>query len=107
MQGVEGAYPGDCLDFTTEPARKRAFNALNSLSVQVNECQRLSEDVSENLRLCGDPVISPSQMEPNSIISDDWSVSLPYGFPLPYDSYHRGDFSTPRLLIFLEFSETT
>ena len=74
MQGVGGAYPGSCLNFTTEPARKRASNALNPLPVQVNECQRLSEGVSENLRLCGDAVMSPSQMEPDPIISDDWSA---------------------------------
>ena len=46
--------------------------------VQVNECQRLSEDVSENLRLCGDAVMSPSQMEPDPIISDDWSAEDAY-----------------------------
>ena len=42
--------------------------------VQVNECQRLSEGGSENLRLRGDAVMSPSQMEPDPIITDDWSV---------------------------------
>ena len=41
---------------------------------QVNECQRLSGGVSENLRLCGDAVMSPSQMEPDPSMTDDWSV---------------------------------
>ena len=51
------------------------FSLKNSFFlVQVNECQRLSEGVSENLRLCGDAVISPSQMESDPIIIDDWSV---------------------------------
>ena len=42
--------------------------------VQVNECQRLSEGISENLRLCGDAVMSASQMEPDPVITNDWSV---------------------------------
>ena len=43
MQGVRGAYPGDYLYVTTEPARKRAkdsSDAPNSLPVQINECER-------------------------------------------------------------------
>ncbi len=52
MQGVGGAYPGDCLNVTTEPARKRAkdpSDAPHSLPVQMNECERQSEDVLGNL----------------------------------------------------------
>ncbi len=71
MQGVGGTHPGSCLNFTMEPARKRASNAVDSLSVHVNECQRLSEDMFR--RSCGCVVMSPSQMEPDPIISDDWS----------------------------------
>ena len=61
MQGVGGAYPGDCLNVTTEPARKRAkasSDAPNSLPVQTNECQRQSEDVLGDLRMHGDAVTS-------------------------------------------------
>ena len=61
MQGAGGAYPGDCLNVTTEPARKRAkdsSDAPNSLPVQMNECERLSEDVLGDLRMHGDAVTS-------------------------------------------------
>ena len=61
MQGVGGAYPGDCLNVTTEPARKRAkdsSDASNSLPVQMNECERQSEDVLGDLRMHGDAVTS-------------------------------------------------
>lgn len=68
MQGVGGTHPGSCLSFTTELARKRASNALNSLSVHVNKCQRLSEDMFR--RTCDCVVM---RMEPDPIISDDWS----------------------------------
>ena len=58
MQGAGGAYPGDCLSVTTEPARKRAkdsSDAPNSLPVQMNECER---DVLGDLRMHGDAVTS-------------------------------------------------
>ena len=61
MQGVGGAYPDDCLNVTKEPARKRAKNfsdAPNSLPVQMNECQRQSEDVLRDLQMHGDVVTS-------------------------------------------------
>ena len=59
MQGARGAYPGDCLNVTTEPARKRAedsSDAPNSLPVQMNECERQSGDVLGDLRMHGDAV---------------------------------------------------
>ena len=56
------------------PITSEIFTNNSFFLVQVNECQRLSEGVSENLRLCGDALMSPSQMKPDPIITDDWSV---------------------------------
>ena len=61
MQGVGGACPGDCLNVTTEPARKRvkdSSDAPNSLPVQMNECERQSGDVLGDLRMHGDAATS-------------------------------------------------
>ena len=72
MQGVGGAYPGGLKPKCHYGASPETSSASpNSLPSQVNECQRLSEDVSGHLRLHGDTVTFVNslvlfQMEPNN-----------------------------------------
>ena len=61
MREAREAYSSNYLNIITKPARKRAknsFDILNSLSIQINKCERQSKNILEDLRIYSNIVIS-------------------------------------------------